>query len=140
MILEAPTAIKSRENKSASFAFFLLFFLERISVSVFSGMYRIVDSSLSCFPLLSLLFLEGWEEGSNRDGGWRATCFSGGSPRSAIISSTDLYRSVALSTLAVLSDIPGFNSIGFCRGFVTRRIDSTGIFPVSKLYMVAPNE
>ena len=41
---------------------------------------------------------------------------------------------------SVLGDIFLFSSDGFCKGRVARKIDSVGIFPVKRLYMVAPSE
>ena len=71
---------------------------------------------------------------------------SAGKSNAAIISSTVWKRSAGMICIAliiaasVLGDIFLFSSDGFCKGRVARKIDSVGIFPVKRLYMVAPSE
>ena len=71
---------------------------------------------------------------------------SAGKSNAAIISSTVWKRSAGMICIAlimaasVLGDISLFSSDGFCKGRVARKIDSVGIFPVKRLYMVAPSE
>ena len=63
-----------------------------------------------------------------------------------VLSSTVWKRSAGMICIAliiaasVLGDIFLFSSDGFCKGRVARKIDSVGIFPVKRLYMVAPSE